>query len=116
MLWVNLALLFFLSLVPFVIRWIDEGGLLALPVAAYGVVVLLAGVSYVVLQRMLVACNGPTSPLRTALGRDRKSKASLVGYACAIPLAFLAPGLSIAIYILIAGLWLVPDRRIERSV
>jgi uncharacterized membrane protein len=113
-LWANLALLFWLSLVPFVIRWMGEGGLTALPVAAYGVVLLMAGVSYVVLQGMIVACNGPQSRLRQALGRDRKGKLSIVLYGVAIPLAFVLPWLSVLCYVLVAALWLVPDRRIER--
>ncbi len=112
-LWANLLLLFWLSLIPFVIRWIDEVGLVALPVAAYGVVLLMAAVSYNLLQSAIVARNGRTSALAVALGSDVKGKLSLAAYAASIPLAFLEPWISIALYVLVALMWLVPDRRIE---
>jgi uncharacterized membrane protein len=115
-LWANLLLLFWLSLVPFVIRWIDEAGLVMLPVAAYGVVLLMAGVAYNLLQLAIIARNGRTSALAMALGNDVKGKLSLSLYASAIPLAFFQPWLSIALYVLVALIWLVPDRRIEKAV
>jgi len=115
-LWANLSLLFWLSLVPFVIRWIDEAGFAALPVAAYGVVLAMAAVSYTLLQLALVACNGRGSTLAVALGSDLKGKLSLAIYAASIPLAFLQPWISIALYVLVALMWLVPDRRIESAV
>src|SRR6516165_1519603 len=90
-LWANLLLLFWLSLVPFMIRWIDEAGLVTLPVAAYGVVLLMAGVAYSLLQLAIVARNGRTSALAVALGSDVKGKLSLSLYALAIPLAFFQP-------------------------
>jgi uncharacterized membrane protein len=115
-LWANLFLLFWLSLIPLVIRWIDEAGLVAPPVAAYGVVLFMAAVAYSLLQLAIVARNGRTSALAVALGSDVKGKLSLVIYAVAIPLAFLQPWISIALYILVALMWLVPDRRIETTV
>ena len=112
-LWANLALLFWLSLVPFVIRWIDEAGVTAAPVAAYGVVLSLAAVSYFWLQWSLVACNGRDSRLARAIGRDRKGKLSLALYLLAVPLAFVTPWSSILLYVAVSALWLIPDRRIE---
>jgi len=114
-LWANLALLFWLSLVPFVIRWVGEAGLVTLPVASYGVVLVMAGVSYYVLERAIVARNGGrNSALARALGSDLKGKLSIVFYALGVPLAFLQPWLAIALYVVVALIWLVPDRRIER--
>jgi uncharacterized membrane protein len=115
-LWANLLLLFWLSLVPFVIRWIDEAGLVTLPVAAYGVVLLMAAVGYYLLQLAIIARNGRTSALAMALGSDVKGKLSMMLYASAVPLAFLQPWISIALYALVALIWLVPDQRIERAV
>lgn len=115
-LWANLFLLFWLSLIPFVIRWIDEAGLVALPVAAYGVVLFMAGVGYSLLQRAIVARNGRSSALAVALGSDLKGNLSIAIYATSIPLAFLQPWISIALYVVVALMWLVPDRRIESAV
>ena len=115
-LWANLALLFWLSLVPFVIRWIDEAGLVALPVAAYGIVLFMASVAYALLERAIVARNGRTSALAVALGADLKGKLSLGLYAASIPLAFLQPWISLALYLAVALMWFVPDRRIESAV
>jgi uncharacterized membrane protein len=115
-LWANLLLLFWLSLVPFVIRWIDEAGLVALPVAAYGVVLFMSAVAYVLLERAIIARNGRSSALAVALGSDVKGKLSLSLYASAIPLALVQPWISIALYVVVALIWLVPDRRIERAV
>jgi uncharacterized membrane protein len=112
-LWANLFLLFWLSLVPFVIRWMDETGFAALPTAAYGIVLAMAAVGYTLTQRALIASNGKDSPLAAALGSDLKGKASLGLYIAAIPLAFLSPWLAIALYIVVALMWFVPDRRIE---
>jgi uncharacterized membrane protein len=113
-LWANLFLLFWLSLAPFVIRWMDESEFAALPTAAYGVVFAMAAIGYFWLQAEIIACNGPESILAAAIGDDRKGKLSLTLYLLAIPLAFITPWLSIAIYIAIAAMWFVPDRRIER--
>ncbi len=115
-LWANLALLFWLSLVPFVIRWIDETGFTALPTAAYGVVLLCAAVSYQILQQQLIAYNGRDSRLASAVGADFKGKLSLILYLAAIVLAFVRPWMAITLYVAVALLWLVPDRRIESLV
>lgn len=112
-LWANLFLLFWLSLVPFVIRWIDDAGFTALPTAAYGAVLLLAAVGYLLLQRAIIAYNGRSSRLASAIGHDLKGKVSLSAYGAAIPLAFLRPWIAILLYVAVALLWLVPDRRIE---
>jgi uncharacterized membrane protein len=116
-LWANLFLLFWLSLVPFVIRWMDEVGFGAMPVAAYGFVLGMSAVGYLWLQHEIIRVNGgPTSRLADALGRDWKGKLSLIGYFVAVPLAFLTPRLAIAVYVVIACVWLIPDRRIERRL
>ena len=115
-LWANLGLLFWLSLVPFVIRWIDESGLTPLPTAAYGVVLLCAGISYNILQRTIIAVNGRDSRLAVALGDDLKGNLSLALYLSAIPLAFVRPWIAILIYVTVAVMWLVPDTRIESLV
>jgi uncharacterized membrane protein len=115
-LWANLGLLFWLSLVPFVIRWIDETGLTPLPTAAYGVVLLCAGISYNILQRTIIAVNGRDSRLAVALGDDLKGYLSLGLYLSAIPLAFVRPWIAILIYVTVAVMWLVPDTRIESLV
>ncbi|MDE2137231.1 MAG: DUF1211 domain-containing protein [Gammaproteobacteria bacterium] len=115
-LWANLALLFWLSLVPFVIRWIDEAGFLPAPVAAYGVVLACAAVSYTVLQAQIIAANGRDSRLAVATGKDFKGKLSVVLYVAAVVLAFLRPWLAIVLYVTVALIWLVPDTRIESLV
>jgi len=114
--WANLALLFWLSLVPFVIRWIDEAGFASLPTAAYGVVLACAAVSYVILERCIIAVNGRTSRLAVALGNDFKGTLSMALYVIAIAVAFVRPWMSIVLYVTVALLWLVPDRRIEALV
>jgi uncharacterized membrane protein len=115
-LWANLGLLFWLSLVPFVIRWIDESGFTPLPTAAYGVVLLFAGFSYSILQRTIIAVNGRDSRLAVALGDDLKGKLSVVLYLLSIPLAFVRPWIAILMYVTVAVMWLVPDTRIESLV
>ncbi len=115
-LWANLGLLFWLSLVPFVIRWIDEAGFTALPTAAYGIVLACAAVSYTILQRQIILANGPGSRLAVALGDDLKGKLSLALYLAAIPLAFARPWIAILLYVAVALIWLVPDSRIEALV
>jgi uncharacterized membrane protein len=115
-LWANLALLFWLSLVPFGIRWIDEQGLTALPVAFYGIVLTGAAISYTVLEQLLIAVNGHDSKLARAVGSDRKGKLSLTLYIIAIGAAFQWPWLSMAIYIAVALVWLIPDTRIESLI
>jgi uncharacterized membrane protein len=115
-LWANLGLLFWLSLVPFVIRWIDETGFTALPTAAYGIVLACAGMSYNILQRQIIAVNGRDSRLAVALGDDLKGKASLMLYLAAVAIAFVRPWIAIVVYVTVAVMWLVPDTRIESLV
>jgi len=115
-LWANLHLLFWLSLVPFVTRWLGEDGLAVTPVALYGVVLLMAGLAYTILQKTLVTRQGGDSVLARAVGRDLKSKASLVLYATAIGVALVKPVLAVALYVVVAIMWLVPDRRIEAAL
>ena len=116
-LWANLVLLFWLSLVPFVIRWIDEAGFAPAPVAAYGLVLVGASVSYTVLQAQIIAANGRReSRLALALGNDLKGKLSVALYVAAVALAFVRPWMAIALYVTVAVIWLVPDTRIESLV
>jgi uncharacterized membrane protein len=115
-LWANLFLLFWLSMVPFVIRWMDEAGIAALPTAAYGVVLAMAAIGYNLLQRAIVASNGRSSKLAAAVGGDFKGKISLLLYIAAIPLAFVSPWISLGIYVAIALVWFIPDRRIETTL
>lgn len=115
-LWANLFLLFWLSLVPFVIRWMDEAGFAALPTAAYGFVLMMAAIGYTLLERSIIAADGRNAALARAVGRDRKGALSLLAYVASIALAFVSPWLAIGVYVSVAALWLVPDRRIERHV
>jgi len=115
-LWANLFLLFWLSLVPFVIRWIDEAGFTAAPVAAYGIVLACAAISYLILERTIIAVNGPDSRLAAAIGSEFKGRISLLLYVAGVVMAFIEPWISIALYIAVALMWLVPDRRIESLV
>jgi uncharacterized membrane protein len=115
-LWANLHLLFWLSLVPFVTAWMDESSFAAWPVALYGVVLLLAACAYFLLVRSLLALHEKDSTLATALGGDFKGKISIVIYLIAVSLAFVVAGLSLALYVLVAVIWIIPDRRIERVI
>ena len=115
-LWANLHLLFWLSLTPFVTAWVGETHFAAWPVALYGTVLLLSGISYYILTVALLSIHARDSVLATALGRDFKGKVSMVIYLVAIPLAFVKPWLAYTIYALVAMVWFVPDRRIERTV
>ena len=115
-LWANLHLLFWLSLTPFVTGWMGANHFAAWPVALYGTVLLLAGFAYFILARTLIAHHGRDSALATALGRDCKGKVSLVCYAVAIPLAFVHSWFASALYVLVAVMWLIPDRRIEKAL
>jgi uncharacterized membrane protein len=112
-LWANLHLLFWLSLVPFVTGWMGENHAAPLPVALYGVVMVCAALAYLVLQTAIIARQGPHSKLREAVQDDRKGKLSLLAYSAAVPLAFVERWISVALYALVALIWLVPDRRIE---
>jgi len=113
-LWANLHLLFWLSLFPFSTAWIGENHLASTPTAAYGFVLLMAGIAYYILQQLIIADQGPNSLLASAIGNDWKGKLSPVAYITAIPLAFVNPWISSGIYALVALSWLIPDRRIER--
>ena len=115
-LWANLHLLFWLSLTPFVTSWMGQTNFGAWPVAAYGVVMLLAGCAYFILTRVLVAHHGKDSALAVAVGRDFKGKLSVLIYAAAIPLALAEPRAACALYALVAVMWLIPDRRIETTL
>ncbi len=115
-LWANLHLLFWLSLVPFVTAWMGENHFASVPVAIYGVVLLASSVAYYILTRALIALHGRASTLATAVGRDVKGQISTAIYALAIPLALWQWWLAFALYLLVAILWLVPDRRIERTL
>jgi len=112
-LWANLALLFWLSLIPFATGWMGENHFAAWPTALYGVVLLMAALSYTVLQTMIIRAEGPDSLLARAVRADWKGKLSLALYAVAIVLALRAGWLSLAIYVAVALVWLIPDRRIE---
>ncbi len=113
-LWANLHLLFWLSLVPFVTGWMGENHFASLPTAMYGVVMVMSAVAYTILQNLIVAHHGgENQKLKEAIGSDRKGKLSLLAYAVAIPIAFWNQWLSDAIYVTTACMWLIPDRRIE---
>ncbi len=114
-LWANLHLLFWLSLVPFVTGWMGENHFTALPVALYGAVLLMAGLAYFILARALTAHHGKESRLAVAIGKDFKGIISVIVYAVAIPLSFLNPWIAFALYALVAILWFIPDRRIESA-
>jgi uncharacterized membrane protein len=116
MLWSNLHLLFWLSLFPFATAWMGENRFAALPSAVYGAVLLMAAVAYWLLQQRIIASQGRDSLLKQAVGGDWKGKVSPLLYLTAIPMALWAPGISQGLYVLVALLWLVPDRRIERAL
>ena len=115
-LWANLHLLFWLSLTPFVTRWMGETHFAPWPVSLYGVVLLFTGGAYFVLTRTLISHHGTDSALATALGRDVKSQISLVFYAAAIALSFIKSWIACALYVAVVILWLTPDPRIEHAV
>ncbi len=115
-LWANLHLLFWLSLIPFVTGWMGENHFGAWPVAAYGVVLLCAAIAYYILARVLIAYHGRDSALARALGKDFKGRVSVVFYVAAIPLAFVNSWLACALYVVVAIMWLIPDRRIEQAL
>jgi uncharacterized membrane protein len=112
-LWANLHLLFWLSLTPFVTGWMGENDFAEAPTAAYGVVLLLSAVAYYILQSVILADHEPESPLRAALGRDLKGKASPAIYVAGIAFAYVNRWVSVGLYVFVALMWLVPDRRIE---
>ena len=115
-LWGNLHLLFWLSLFPFTTGWMGENHFAPVPTAIYGLVLLLAGIAYVILQHAIITGQGTGSVLATAIGRDWKGKLSLVAYLAAIPLAFVSSWIAMGLYAAVAVAWLIPDRRIERAL
>jgi uncharacterized membrane protein len=112
-LWANLHLLFWLSLFPFATAWMGENHVGPWPVALYGVVAFMSGTAYYILTRVLIRCNGTDSRVAQAVGRDAKGLISVVIYAAAIGLAFVEPWISIALYVAVAVIWFIPDRRFE---
>jgi uncharacterized membrane protein len=112
--WANMHLLFWLSLVPFVTGWLGENLGASAPTLIYGIVILMAAIAYILLQAALVACNGPDSLVGRALGDDWKGKVSLACCVAAILAAFFFPWVSYALFVVVTGIWFVPDRRIER--
>jgi uncharacterized membrane protein len=115
-LWANLLLLFWLSLFPFCTGWMGQNHFASLPTALYGIVLLMAAYSYLVLQRAIVVLDGPSSPLAKAVGPDRKGLVSRLMYMAAVAAAFVRPWIAWALYVAVALLWFVPDRRIERTL
>ncbi len=115
-LWANMHLLFWLSLFPFATGWMGANHLASTPTAAYGCVMFMAAIAYWLLQQAIIRQQGPDSFLAAAVGRDWKGKLSLGLYAGAVPLAFVTSWISIALYVVVAFIWLAPDRRIERLV
>jgi TMEM175 potassium channel family protein len=115
-LWANLHLLFWLSLFPFTTAWMGENYFAATPTATYGAILLMAAIAYYILQRAIIAQQGPNSLLAAAVGKDWKGKLSPLIYAVAIPLAFVGPWIANSLYVFAALIWLVPDPRIERAL
>ena len=115
-LWANLHLLFWLSLLPFATAWMGENNFATWPVALYGADLLLAAIAYRILVRALLALHGPDSTLAQALGSDFKGKGSIVLYVIALPIAFVTSAVACAIYVLVAAIWFIPDPRIERRM
>ncbi|MBR8835531.1 MAG: DUF1211 domain-containing protein [Stigonema ocellatum SAG 48.90 = DSM 106950] len=115
-LWANLHLLFWLSLIPFVTHWMGNNHLAATPVALYGIILLCSAFAYWILSRALIAHHGRDSTLATAIGRDSKGKVSLLFYALAIPLSFVSSWIAFFLYTLVAIMWLIPDPRIEKNL
>lgn len=115
-LWANMHLLFWLSLIPFGTAWMGETSFAPVPVAAYGALALMPAIAFFILVRALMAAPGQTATLATAIGNDIKGKISPLVYAVAIPIALVAPLASFALYIAVAAIWIVPDRRIERRI
>lgn len=115
-LWANLHLLFWITLIPLTTSWMGENYATAWPTAVYGIVLLLAAVAYYILAHVLVTLHGSSSALAKAIGRDFKNKVSVVLYLVAVPLAFVHTVIADALYVIVAIIWLVPDRRIERNL
>jgi len=115
-LWANHSLLFCLTLFPLMIRWIDEAGITPLPVASFGVVLICASAAYFVLERTLIRAEGEESPVKRAVGGGFKEWISFALYVAAVPAAFISPLISVAIYVAVSIVWLIPDPRFERQI
>ena len=114
--WANLHLLFWLSLVPFVTGWMGENHFARVPVALYGVVLLMCAIAYAILLRRLIALHGVDSDLAVAIGSDSKGNISIALYASAIPLAFASEWIALGLYVAVSVMWFIPDRRIEKAL
>ena len=114
--WANMHLLFWLSLFPFVTGWMGENHFTTYPIALYGAVLCMAGIAYYILSRALIQLHGRSSTLATAVGKDKKGIISVVIYALAIPLSFINGYIGLALYALVAAIWLIPDQRIEKKL
>jgi uncharacterized membrane protein len=115
-LWANTHLLFWLSLIPFGTAWMGENHFTTWPIALYGIILLMAGIAYYILAHTLMRLHGRDSTLARALGKDQKGIISVVIYAVAVPVAFLHSGISLTMYAMVAAMWLIPDRRIEKTI
>lgn len=115
-LWANLHLLFWLSLIPFTTSWIGASNFATIPVALYGAILWMSGIAYYFMVRSLIANHDENSLLNSAVGDKTKETRSIYIYSAAMPLAFLSPWISMALYVVVAGIWLVPDRRIEEKI
>ena len=115
-LWANIHLLFWLSLFPFATAWMGDNHFTTWPVAVYGIVSLMSGLSYYILALCLVHIHGKVSTLGTAIGKDRKGIVSLIIYTIGIGLSFVQPWMGLSTYVLVAGMWFIPDRRIEKKI
>lgn len=115
-LWANLHLLFWLSLVPFGTAWMGENEFAPLPTAGYGAILLMASIAYYILARALITASGQSPTLATAVGNDRKGKLSTAIYVIAVPIAAVAPLVSFSLFVVVAAIWFVPDQRIERTI
>ena len=115
-LWANLHLLFWLSLIPFATAWMGENDFAQLPIALYGVVLWMSGLAYYIVAQTLITLHGNDSLLATALGRKVKEIISLICYTLAIIFSFISPGVSLGIYVFVACMWLVPDKRVEKAL
>jgi uncharacterized membrane protein len=115
-LWANVHLLFWLSLLPFVTGWMGKNHFTLLPVALYGIILFMAGLAYYILSMSLIKLHGKKSTLALAIGKDKKGLMSIVVYAIAVALCWVSPKISLVLYALVTGMWLVPDKRIENKL
>ncbi len=115
-LWSNLHLLFWLSLIPFATAWMGENHFTTWPIVLYGLLLLMAGIAYYIMSRCLIRLNGEKSMLAQAVGKDKKGILSVIIYAAAIPLAFLNASISLIMYAVVAAIWFIPDKRIEKRM